>query len=228
MSLHVGDIRELYMTTPNDTAYSLWKITGKARRPDGQEVFISEWYINSLDSNDMYYSFDFIRDGYYYGTEMDSSSEYPENPYLEEKLAPINPFDGETFIQTAGVHNLDTSQDYNNARHLIDFDTPAGKFNNVYCIIGNRGAPYSVQVKTYYAKDWGYLGIEYIVSQGYVSERAVVNYMKINGMEIGKYVDMSKLPAKKYHVASRQTVLISPYGILIKRKASKAFKIPSA
>ena len=216
MSLHVGDIRQFYLTKSTDTSFALWKITGKTLRSDGQEVFISEWFINNLDSSRMYYTHEFIRGGYYYATGMDSTSGYPGNPYLEEKLAPVNPSDGETFIQIAGVNNPDTSQDYNTVKDLGEFDTPAGKFENVYNIIGIRGAS-SIQVNTYYAKNWGYLGIEYINPHSDSSNlSSIVNYMKINGQEIGKYVDMSKLPSKKYYFKSKQTMIINLNGSTLK------------
>lgn len=214
MSLHVGDIRQFYLAKATDTSYALWKITGKAFRSDGQEVFISEWYINSLDSNSMY-TYEFIRDGFYYGTSMDSTSDYPGNSYLEERLAPIDPFDGETFIQTIGVNNIDSSQNYNTVKYLGEYDTPAGKFKNVYNIIGNRGVFNSLQVKTYYAKNWGYLGIAYINSFNNLDLMAVVNYMKIDGKEIGKFVDMSKLTSKKYYLTSKIIIHLSPFGVFI-------------
>lgn len=211
MSLNVGDIRQCYMPySANDTIYTVWKITGKTFRSDSTEVFTSEWYTYNYDPRNRYFEYYFIRDGFLYSTQLEKTSTLLGNPYDEQKLAEVKPHEGDTWLQTVGYINPDSTQDYFTAKHLDEFDTPAGKFKDVYCFIGNNGSPNTEQGKTFYAKYFGYLGISFTDS---LSQLFVVNYMKINGKEIGKYVQMAAIPSKVYNLISKKSKnFISPTG----------------
>lgn len=192
MSLHIGDIRQFHMPYSSfDTIYTLTKVTGKTFRSDGTEVFITEWYTYNLNNENKYLTYDFIRDGYYITTKLDSTKTYtyPGNPYDEQKLAKINPIENETWLQIEGYYNPDSSQYYLTAKHLDYYETPAGKFKDVFCFINTRGEPNTEGSKTYYAKYYGYLGIAFTDD---IRDLFIVNYLKINGKEVGNYIDMSK------------------------------------
>lgn len=182
MSLNIGDIRQFYMPySINDTIYTVWKITGKTFRSDSTEVFISEWYTYNYNPRNKYLEYNFIRDGFYYFTELEKSSKVSGNPYFEQKLAKIKPHDGDIWLQTAGFINPGSPKDSITAKHLDKFVTPVGAFKEVYSFVSSIGS------KTYYAKYYGFLGISFSDNK---SDLFIVNYMKIKGKEIGKYVYM--------------------------------------
>ena len=199
MSLHVGDVRQLYTPYSSmDTIYMLWKVTGKTFRSDDLEVYKSEWYTYNLNPQNSYYQYNFIRDGYYYGTQLDSTSTYPGNPYFEQKLAEINPKEGDTLLQIVGLYDPDSTQKYIYAKYLGSFKTPAGIFNNVFCFVNYESSAnhYREVSETFYTKQFGYLGITTVKDS--LKNLLVVNYMDINGNKIGNYVDMSKRPGKRF------------------------------
>ncbi len=189
MTLNVGDIRQFYMPySNNSTVYTVWRITGKTFRTDSTEVFINEWYTSIYSSYSRRIEYSFIRDGFYYYTELEKTSKIPGNPYFEQKLAKIKPHDGDKWLQTAGVLGQGVPPDSLTAKHLDEFETPAGVFYDIYSFTGPGGE------KTYYAKYFGYLGISFTTDK---RDLFIVNYMKINGREIGKYVKMDSLLKKQ-------------------------------
>ncbi|MDH7605133.1 MAG: hypothetical protein QHH13_09550 [Melioribacter sp.] len=188
MSLNIGDIRQYCMPYSNNPEiHTVWKIVGKTYRSDGQEVFLTEWYYYSYDPNNKYVSYYFIRDGFLYFTELEKSSNYPENPYSEQRLAKILPEDGDIWMQTVGYLNPDSSKDYLTAKHLNEFNTPASKFKDVFAIISSKGTSDTEISEIYYAKYFGHIGYSVI---GDSSSFLLVNYMSIKGREVGNYVEM--------------------------------------
>lgn len=188
MSLNIGDIRQYCMPYSNNPEiHTVWKIVGKTNRSDGTEVFVTEWYYYSYAPNNKYVSYYFIRDGFLYFTELEKTSDYPGNPYSEQRLAKILPNDGDVWIQTVGYLNPDSSKDYLTAKHLKDFNTPASKFQNVFALISSKGTTGTEVSEIYYAKFFGHLGYSVI---GDSSSFLLVNYMSIKGREVGKYVEM--------------------------------------
>lgn len=206
MSLNVGDIRQYSMPySANPEIHTVWKITGKTYRSDSTEVFIGEWYIYNLDPRNKRVSYYFIRDGFFYSTELEESSEYPGNPYFEQKLAKVKPNDSDKWMQIVGYINPDSTKDYLTARYLGEYDTPAGKFQDVYNLISSQQLEDSSQVlegseqsRIYYAKYWGHLGIAFTDKQ---SDLFIVNYMKIKDKEIGQFIsmDLAKQSNKLIH-----------------------------
>lgn len=188
MSLNIGDFRQYCMPYSNNPEiHAVWKIIGKAYRSDGTEVFITEWYFYSYDSNNKYVSYYFIRDGFLIYTELEKTSTYQGNPYSEQRLAKIFPNDGDVWLQTLGYLNPDSSMDYLTAKHLNDFSTPASKFKDVFSLVSSRGTSGTEVSEIYYAKYYGHIGYSVI---GDSSSLLLVNYMRINGREVGKYVEM--------------------------------------
>ncbi len=203
MSLNVGDIRQYSMpySTVN-TIHTVWKITGKTFRSDSTEVFISEWYTSNYYPQNRRIEYNFIRNGFFYSTGLDSSSN-TENPFFEQKLAEIKPHDGDTWLQIAGYINPDSTQDSLTAKHLGEFDTPAGKFQDVYSFV----LPNSITI--YYAKQFGHLGISIGDDK---SSMLLVNYIKINGREIGNYVKMDSLSSNGNYIYRNNKNFINPTG----------------
>lgn len=179
ISLHVGDIRQLhYIYSPVSSIYTLWKITGITLRSDSLPVFISEWHSNKLISEDAWTEYNFIRDGFYYSTLIDSSSPYKDNPFWEEKLAEVNPHSNDTWLHTPNVP--DSLKEYIVVKYIGDLKTPIATFKNVYAM------DYS-GLLIYYTQFWGYIGT---ADENVPNSLFIVNYMKINGKEIGQYVEM--------------------------------------
>lgn len=197
MSLNIGDIRQYCMPYSNNPEiHTVWKIVGKTHRSDCTEVFTTEWYYYSYDANNKYVSYYFIRDGFLFYTELEKSSTYPENPYSVQRLAKIIPNDGDVWLQTVGYLNPDSSKDFLTAKHLNDFNTPAGKFKDVFALISSKGTSGTEVSEIYYTKYFGHLGYSVI---GDSSSFLLVNYISVKGREVGKYVEMenSKSTIKK-------------------------------
>ena len=208
MSLHVGDIRQYNMPYSSlNTLYQVWKISGTTFRTDDTKVFICNWYAYNYNPQNERIFYEFIRDGYLYYTELEKSSQFPGNPYFEQKLAEIKPHDGDDWLQTIGYYNPDSSQDHLTVKYLDKLETPMGKFKDVYSLISSRGIPGTEVSKIYYARYFGHIGYSVIGDQ---SSFLLVNYMKINGKEVGKYIKMdssfSKLSLEIPH-------FINPFGI---------------
>lgn len=189
MSLSVGDLREYYMPYSSaDTIYSVWKVAGITYRTDGTPVFISKWYIlNYYDQNEST-EYNFIRDGYFYSTKLNSSSTYPGNPYSEQKLAELKPQNGDSWLQTVGEYNPDSSRDYFITRYLGNFKVPAGIFKNVFNFTSYQNTPGSDSAYIYYAPYFGHIGIQF--SSHDTTSSLVLNYADIGGKAVGKYVKL--------------------------------------
>ena len=188
MSLNVGDIRQFYMPYNSVlTEHSVWEVTGKTHRSDGVEVFISEWYTLNYFPESRRLEYDYIKDGYLYETQLDSTTDVPGNPFYEQRLAKIRPNDGDKWLQTAGYFDPKYPIDSIVAQHLDSYNTPAGEFKDVFSIEFTGGS------KTYYAKYYGYLAMAFSTAP---SDLFIVNYLKIKGREMGKYFKMDSLLSK--------------------------------
>ncbi len=179
MSLSVGDIREYYDPIIGD--YEVWKITGKTKRSDGTDVYIGEWSSNldsmSSDSTSLSRtSYLAIIGNYFVSTNLEKDPN-SINPYGEQRLAEISPKEGDTWVHTLGVP--DSEKVYFTAKYVGNFETLAGELKDVY------GYTLSNFLTVYYAKDFGHVGSS---SPGDSSYNFTINYSKINGKEIGKFV----------------------------------------
>jgi len=173
-----------------DTIYTVWKISGQTYRSDDTKVFVSEWYTYNYDSQNKLISYYFIRDGFLYYTELTKSSQFPGNPYSEQKLAEVKPHNGDLWLQTIGYYNPDSSQDYLSVKYLDEYQTPAGRFKDVYKLVSFRGTPGTEFSEIYYTKYFGHIGYSDYGDNTYM---LLVNYMRINGREVGTYVKMDSV-----------------------------------
>jgi len=189
MSLNVGDIRELLFQ--NDSTYMIFKIIGQTNRSDKQEVFIGEWsFSGALDSNLMK-SYYFIKDGYFISTELDTTDNgqlINVNPFFEQKLAKIYPNDGDEWVSVAGFP--DSNSSHFRSIFIGEKQTPASVFNSVF------GFQLDSIITPLYAKKYGFIGSSISTSQD--TNHISVNYLKINGKELGEFVPFTNLPKRSF------------------------------
>ena len=148
MSLNIGDVRQYFVEA--DSLNFKFTIIGETKRTDGQKVFIGVAGEGNMDDTTSR-SFYFIRDGYFYGTELDTTSESEvrdANPFFEQRLAKLFPNDGDRLIHTDG--HIDSS--YFVATYEGDKPTPAKEFKNVF------GYTLDSLFTVYYAEGYGHIG----------------------------------------------------------------------
>ncbi len=172
----------------SDSTYQNSKISGKAYREDGQEVFIQESN-TSRNPNQIHSSYRFIRDGYLYSTSLIKRYSDP-NPFGEIRISKEFPKDGDSWYL-----NQSTPDSLNilfTSKYIGDFVTPAKSFTDVFSmqyIDESFGFPDTVNV--YYVKGLGHLGSS--THSGFV----LINYAKIDNKEYGKQVSIAILPKNK-------------------------------
>ena len=200
MSLHVGDVRQYFSET--DSLYETLYIVGETKRNDGQKLFIGMDERGSLEDSTLRF-YCFIKDGYYYSTQIDTNSEgwdLPGNPYVEQRLAKVFPKDGDKWLQIDG-HQV---QQYFTAHYVGCKSTPANDFKDVF------GFRLDTLLTTYYAKGFGLIGATF--EEKNIS--VFVNYIKVNGKEYGEFVPQDKLPKQ---TSSAKNVLKKGYGFFGER-----------
>jgi len=205
MSLNIGDIRQFYMPYNSGlTEHSVWKVTGKTHRSDGLEVFISEWYILNYSPQNKTIEYNFIKDGYYYYTKLDSTTDVPGNPFFEQRLAKIRPNNGDKWLQTsASYFDPKYPIDSVKAAHLDSYSTPAGVFKDVFSFEFTGGG------KSYYAKYFGYIGAAFSTDP---NDLFIANYVKIKGKEMGKYFKMDSLLTKSTNISYNKIKMLNYLG----------------
>ncbi len=176
MSLSVGDIREYY--DADYDMYQIWEITGKTKRADSLDVFIGI-YKSIYDTSNNYPSYYAIRDGYFVSTNLEKSTNL-KNPFVEHRLAKLNPKDGDRWLQTEGV--ADSEKVYFSAEYVENYETPAAIFEDV---IGFTLS--DIPLTVYYSKYFGHLGSSMPIPN---SIKISINYAKINGREVGEFVPL--------------------------------------
>ena len=176
MSLAVGDIREYFDTGIEE--YQTWEIKGKIKRSDGLDVFVGEWS-SSIDTFtwSSYYA---ISDNYFISTELEKTNN-SENPYHEQRLAKINPKDGDRWVHTLGV--ADSEKVYFSAKYIGNHSTLAEEFKDVFVFT------LSDVLTIYDAKYYGNVGNSSPLDNTFTIS---LNYAKISGKEIGNYVSFNQ------------------------------------
>ncbi|VAX21286.1 hypothetical protein MNBD_IGNAVI01-1873 [hydrothermal vent metagenome] len=200
MSLHVGDVRQYF--SEKDSVYDTWYIVGETHRTDGQKVFIGTNEFGSLEDTARYFYY-FIRDGYFYSTEIDTNSEgwdLPGNPYVEQRLGKTFPKDGDKWIHIDG----NKKEQYFTAKYIGSKSTPAKDFKNVY------GFQLDSILTVYYAEGFGHIGISFLEKNISI----LVNYVKVNGKEYGEYIPQDQLPKR---TSSTNEAMKTEYGFLGER-----------
>ncbi len=175
--LKVGILKQ-YVNN-SDGTYQNTKISGRASREDGQEVYIKESNTSSTN-NSIHFSYLFVRDGYLYATSLVKRDTY-ENPYNETRIAEVFAEDG---------HNwriYDSKATSFTAHYIGQMTTPAGVFQDVfnYQYFDTISAD---TAKVYYAKGIGHIG------SLTKSRLVLVNYVKIEDKEYGQQVPAALLP----------------------------------
>lgn len=203
MSLSVGDIREYSITDLN--MYQIWEIKAKTKRVDNTEVYIGQWSSNldSVDQNDI--SYYFIRDGYFFSTNLVMTANVG-NPFNEQKLAKIYPKDGDKWVHTEG--GTDSNKSYFYSKYIGDYTTPAGSFKDVF------GFTLDNFLTVYYAKQFGHIGSSSATNPKV--SYAQINYAKINGKDIGKFVPFSTVKLSKRNIEVSKQVKINFLGQFVK------------
>lgn len=200
MSLNVGDVSQYFRE--KDSLYIKGSIIGEATRTDGQKVYIGESeYNNFPDENRK--SYYFIRDGYFYSTELDTTSEEDikkTNPFWEQRLAKLFPEDGDKWLHT----DRDVDRIYFVAKYEGEKSTPAKDFKNVYAFT------LDTLMKIYYAEGYGHIGSSPING----NNELLLNYLKINGEEYGEYIPQDQLPKR---AALKVEAIKGKYGIFGER-----------
>ena len=163
----------------SDSTYLNNKISGKAIREDGQEVFI-ETHAKSNGSG-INYSYSFIKNGYFYKTSL-IKTVYEENPFGEIRIAKPYPQDGDSWYFSEAS---DSEPILYTAHFIGEMVTPAGVFEDVYSF-QYKFKFFPDTVKVYYAKGIGCIGSS--SHQGLV----LVNYVKTADKEYGKQVPYPK------------------------------------
>ncbi|HEX2983170.1 MAG TPA: hypothetical protein VHO28_06465 [Ignavibacteriales bacterium] len=180
--LNIGDLRQYTSVIDSISYYQSWEVVSKACREDGLEVYATKWYMNEAPSTDYYITYHFIRKGYFYSTELNKSDSLSiDNPFDEQRLAKVSPFPGEKWTRNEESPNIFT------AKFIGEKSTPAGDFSDVYAF--NVDEP---RMHIYCARNFGHIGAGL-----YNGEQILVNYIKVNGIERGKYVTSSGVLLKK-------------------------------
>lgn len=198
MSLSVGDVRE-YLDTGFNT-YQKWEIKSKIKREDGMDVFVGEW-TSSLDTS-KFTSYYAISGEYFIATELTKSGN-TENPFQEQRLAKVNPKDGDRWQHTLGVP--DSEKVFFDAEYIGGRNTPAKYFEDVFSFSLSNIAV------IYYAKDFGNIGSTSPLDTSFAIN---LNYARINDIEIGTYVPLvqnNKMFKKNMNYAVRKVNFLGQF-----------------
>lgn len=192
MSLNVGDIRQFSVVTEySDRIVEYRKeivISDTLKRTDGKTVYsVVETYLGSYGSLYKKTTYAFIKDGYYWETELDTVSNYwleKDNPFREAKMTNIFP-DGDEYFRQIDIED-EYNPDYNMISLIDSFTTPIKTFYNVQKCI-SKGYSISGKITHYYAPKYGLIGREEIYLY---TDKLTLRYLKVNGEEIGEYVPL--------------------------------------
>jgi hypothetical protein len=199
MSLSVGDIREYYDSTMG--TYQTWEIIGKTKRSDSTEVFIGKDSYSMDTTYQGMLSYYAIIGNYFVSTELEKTNN-AENPYYEQRLAEINPKDGDRWIDILGVSDSETT--YFTAKYVGSYKTSASEFKDVY------GFTLSDYFTVYYANNFGHIG------SGNSNFGISINYAKVNGREIGKFIPLNKPSLSAIRKSNKHFRKVNFLGQLIK------------
>jgi hypothetical protein len=150
--MNVGDVRQIVFLS--DSMTELRKIVRTVKRKDGLDVFAEELTVGTARPDTLYY---LIRDGFFMATELDSGSN-PVNPFREQRLARINPTNGENWKHTLGY--TDTTYFY--TKYIGEQQALCGTFPNVYGFIltNTYNGILDTIMTIFYAPNVGYIGTD--------------------------------------------------------------------
>jgi hypothetical protein len=185
MTLQIGDIRQYYSS--GDRIYFDKEIVDTVRRSDGLKVYKAKYTFYTLFYAYIGYSYEFIRDGYYFLTSLDTITE-PNvniiNPFNEVKTAKIYPKDGEIFLANEGAP--DNEKEYRKIKLLETFSTPIKTYQDV-CECEIIFADGSRKMLVYYSSEYGHFSTKYF---GFNNNSYVfLVYLKLSNKEFGDYIN---------------------------------------
>jgi len=116
-------------------------------------------------------------------TSLVKNTRYPENLFLEGRIAKSYPKDGDNWYMNPSVP--DSQKILITAHYVYQMSTPAGVFDDVYSF---KFYDFIDTVEVYYARKIGNIG-----SLNY-SGLVLFNYVKIGDTEFGEQVPIALLP----------------------------------
>ena len=177
---HIGDVSQYLYA--NDTTYQQDKIIGQTRRSDNLKVFIKEILYKSKRGISQHLSYEFVRDGYYFSTELEKTTDslYKDNPYKEFKYNKVNITQGGNWKAAEGIPDSINIQF--SVKNVDELETPAGKFTNIYSVY-YYDKTMNTEVDQFYSKEYGRLGSR----DNW--EKILLNYVKRENIELGTKVE---------------------------------------
>ncbi len=179
MPLNEGDIRQFVFHS--DSSTSLWRTLGKTKRKDGYDVFIIERTSGTENPDTSYFC---LRDGYFTSTLLDTTNYLglrSENPFFEQRLARLNPTNGEQWDNIIGL----SDSTYFIAAHFEQKTAICGNFPDVYgftLAYYSNGALDTI-VTPFYAPNIGLIGSD--IDKNLQPDLSA-SYLKIGNIELGK------------------------------------------
>jgi hypothetical protein len=159
-----------------DSSTILMKVPYPSKRQDGTDIFAIEWTYGTQEPDTSFY---LIKDGFFMATEVKAVSD-STNPFREQRLAKVNPTDGESWKHTLG--NLDST--FFTAKYLKERHTYCGTFSDVFAFVltnSNAGTTDTI-LTTFYAKNIGYVGTD-VNKDLYPDIQA--SYIKVGNQQFG-------------------------------------------
>lgn len=180
--LKAGTVKQFY--NYSDSTYTNEKIYGIVTREDGQEVYILGHNNSSPYSHLLGYSYCFIRNDYYYFTQLvkDVNS---VNPFREYRLGKVYPNDGDSWYSDEDTQNPE--RNYFTAHYIGQMKVPAGTFQNVYDF-QYYDPTIEDTLHAYYAEGIGSIG------SIHRHNKIFLNYALIGDRSYGKQIPAALLP----------------------------------
>jgi hypothetical protein len=195
--LNIGDCRQVQGDYDGSKFYETMEVTGKTKRSDSLEVYTVK--VTSQLYGAIFNEYYFIRDGYYYYTELDStftSESLYGQPYGEQKLAKVSPAEGDTW------HRYPKDTASFSVRFQNTKSTLAGEFSNVCAFYLS---PQNMTI--YYAANYGYIGTSRDSVDTYTA-----TYVKSGTSEIGELVPIDATSFYQMNKNDMRGIRHSPFG----------------
>jgi hypothetical protein len=189
----IGDTRQYYST--EERMFFGNKVIDTVRRKDGLLVYVMEHYFYSVLGTYMAINYNFIRDGYFWTTELDTiqdSTLNKINPFNEMKIIAVYPKDGEIFLANEGVP--EDEKEYRKINLLKTYSTPIKTYQNVEeCEIISPDT--TLKIYLYYVQSYGHI-VTRFVGNGF-DYQVYATYFKVGNYEFGDYIPFDEKALNK-------------------------------
>lgn len=189
MSLNIGDMTQYYVEADNLRLQN--SMVDTVLRSDGTKMFVNEYSIFSTDGGLFIGTiYSFIRDGYYWTSEIDTVFEpyFNElNPFNEQKIINVFPKGTEHFLRIVGVP--DSEKVYHNIDILDSLRIGIKTFYNVEKCELIQPDSSATQITLYYAEGFGHVKTIFKNENG--EAEATATYIRIGDREVGQFVPLS-------------------------------------